>query len=67
MPHYPDAPLQHYPYPTTPTCYSSICTMATVNRTVTGMKGEKLVLWVLVEQLKGTDRTEWKDIKKGYY
>jgi hypothetical protein len=38
--------------------------MATVNRTVTGIKDEKLVLWVLVEQLKGTDRTEMKGIKR---
>jgi len=29
-----------------------------VNRTVTGIKDEKLVLWVLVEQLKDTYRTE---------
>jgi len=39
--------------------------MATVNRTVTGIKDEKLVLWVLVEQLKDTDRTESVGIKKG--
>jgi hypothetical protein len=39
--------------------------MATVNRTVTGIKDEKLVLWVLVERLKDTDRTEGMGIKRG--
>jgi len=39
--------------------------MATVNRTVTGIKEEKLVLWVLIEQLKDTDRTELMGIKIG--
>jgi hypothetical protein len=39
--------------------------MATVNRTVTRIKDKKLVLWVLVEQLKGTGRTEGIGIKKG--
>jgi len=39
--------------------------MATVNRTVTGIKDEKLVLWVVVEQLKDTDRTEGMGIKRG--
>jgi len=51
--------------PTAPHRYSSICTMATVNRTVTGIKDEKLVWCVLVEQLKDTDRTEGVGIKKG--
>jgi hypothetical protein len=32
--------------------------MATLNQTVTGIKDEKVVLWVLVEQLKDTDRRE---------
>jgi len=36
--------------------------MANVNRT--GIKDEKLVLWVLVEQLKDTDRTEGTGIKR---
>jgi hypothetical protein len=39
--------------------------MQTVNRTVRGIKDEKLVLWVLVEQLKDTDRTEGMGIEKG--
>jgi len=39
--------------------------MATVNRTVTGIKEEKLVLCVLVELLKDTDRTEGMGIKRG--
>jgi hypothetical protein len=38
--------------------------MATVNRTVIGIKGEKLVLWVLIEHLKDTDRTEGVGINK---
>jgi len=53
------------PNATAPPCYSSICMMATVNRTVTEKKDEKLVLWVLIEQLKDTDRTEGMGIKKG--
>jgi len=73
-PNYPTAPLPQCPTtpllhclncPTAPPCYSSICTMATVNWTVRGIKDEKLVLWVLVEQLKDTDRTEGLGIKKG--
>jgi hypothetical protein len=32
--------------------------MANVNRTVTGIKEEKLALWVVVEQLKDTDHRE---------
>jgi len=39
--------------------------MATVNRRVTGIKEEKLVLWVLIEELKDTDCTEGVGIKKG--
>jgi len=39
--------------------------MSTVNRTVTGIKDEKLVLWALIEQLKNTDCTEGMGIKKG--
>ena len=79
LPHYPNVPLTQCPttplpycpttpmphYPTTPPCYSSICTMATVNRTVTWIKHDKLVLCVLVEQLKDTDRTEGMGIKRG--
>ena len=34
-----------------------------MNRIVTGIKDEKLVLWILVEQLKGTDRTVGMGIK----
>jgi len=36
-----------------------------VNRTVTGIKDEKLVLWIFVEQQKGTDRREGMGIKRG--
>jgi hypothetical protein len=54
--HYPTTSLSHCP--TVPPCYSYICKMATVSRTARGIKDEKLVLWVLVEQLKDTDRTE---------
>jgi hypothetical protein len=39
--------------------------MATVNRTVTGIKDEKLVLWVLVEQLKYTDGIEEISLRRG--
>jgi hypothetical protein len=39
--------------------------MVTVNWTVIGIKDMNLVLWVLVEQLKETDRTEEMGIKKG--
>jgi hypothetical protein len=39
--------------------------MATLNRTVMWIKDEKLVLRILVEQLKDTDRTEGMGIKKG--
>jgi hypothetical protein len=39
--------------------------MVTVNRTVIGIKDMNLVLWVLVEKLKDTDRTEGMGIKKG--
>jgi hypothetical protein len=39
--------------------------MANLNRTVTGIKDEKIVLWVLVEQLKDTDRTEGMGIERG--
>ena len=51
--------------PTAPHCHSSICTMENTTCTVTGIKEEKLVSWVLVEQLKGIDRTEGMGIKKG--
>ena len=39
-------------------CYSYICRMENVHSTVIGIKKEKLVLCVLVQQLKDTDSTE---------
>jgi hypothetical protein len=39
--------------------------MDNVNRAVTGIKDGKLVLWVLVEQLKDTDRTQGMGIGRG--
>jgi len=39
--------------------------MTTVSRTVSGIKEEKFVLWILVEQLKGTDCTEGMGIERG--
>ena len=39
-------------------CNSYICRMENVHSTVIGIKEEKRVLCVLVEQLKGTDSTE---------
>jgi hypothetical protein len=45
VPHYPTAPLPHLPvYPNSSPSYSSICTMATLNRTVTRIKDKKLLL-----------------------
>jgi hypothetical protein len=69
LPQCPKVPLPHYAStllpPLPPPCYSSICTMATVNRTLTGIRDEKLVLWVLVDQLKATERTKVLGIKRG--